>query len=138
MAKIIGAVASSHTPTIGFALDRNKRDDPVWAPIFEAFEPVRRWLEEQKPDALVITYNDHVTSFFFDHYSAFALGIGESYAVADEGGGARGVPPIKGHGNLPRHIGQALMADDFDMSFFQGRGLDHGCFSPLSIMLPHS
>ncbi len=25
-------------------------------------------------------YNDYVTSFFFDHYSHFALGIGEEYA----------------------------------------------------------
>ena len=31
----------------------------------------------------------------------------------------------------------ALMADEFDMSFFQQRPLDHGCFSPLSMMLPH-
>jgi gallate dioxygenase len=29
------------------------------------------------------------------------------------------------------------MADEFDMSFFQNKGLDHGCFSPLSILLPH-
>src|SRR5262245_32756193 len=89
MARIIGAIASSHTPTIGFALDRDKRDDPAWAPIFEAYEPIQRWLADKKPDVLVLTYNDHVTSFFFDHYSAFALGIGETYPVADEGGGPR-------------------------------------------------
>ena len=29
MACIIGGLAASHTPTIGFAYDRNKRDDPV-------------------------------------------------------------------------------------------------------------
>jgi gallate dioxygenase len=34
MARILGAVASSHTPTIGFALDTHKQDDPAWAPIF--------------------------------------------------------------------------------------------------------
>ena len=67
----------------------DKQDDPVWAPIFEAFAPVRAWLAEKKPDVLFVIYNDHVTSFFFDHYSAFALGIGESWPVADEGGGAR-------------------------------------------------
>lgn len=38
MARIIGAVTCSHTPTIGFAFDKNKQDDPVWAPIFTAFE----------------------------------------------------------------------------------------------------
>lgn len=137
MARIIGAIAASHTPTIGFAFDKNKRDDPAWAPIFAAFEPVQSWIAERKPDVLVVTYNDHITSFFFDHYSAFALGIGESYAVADEGGGARDLPPIAGHSRLAQHIGAALVADEFDMSFFQDRPLDHGCFSPLCMVMPH-
>ena len=137
MARIIGAVAASHTPTIGFAYDRQKQNDPVWKPIFEAFRPVQQWLADQKPDVLFVIYNDHVTSFFFDHYSAFALGIGESYAVADEGGGVRDLPPVKAHAGLAQHIGAALVADEFDMSFFQGKPLDHGCFSPLSMMWPH-
>jgi len=138
MARIIGAIASSHTPTIGFAFDRNKQDDPVWAPIFEAYRPIQAWLAEKHPDVLMFIYNDHVTSFFFDHYSAFALGIGESFAVADEGGGARALPPVKGHPGLAAHLAASLMADEFDMSFFQQRALDHGVFSPLSMMVPHS
>ena len=137
MATIVGAVASSHTPTIGFAYDRNKQDDPAWAPIFEAFKPVREWFARRKPDVLLFVFNDHVTSFFFDHYSSFTLGIGDSYAVADEGGGARALPAVPGHPALSAHIGAALMADEFDMSFFQHKPLDHGCFSPLSMMLPH-
>lgn len=136
MAKIIGAIAASHTPTIGFAFDADKRNDPVWAPIFEAFQPVQDWLAQRKPDALLMIFNDHVTSFFFDHYSAFALGVGAQYAVADEGGGPRDLPPVPGHVELSHHIGQSLMADEFDMSFFQGKALDHGCFSPLSMMCP--
>ncbi|MES2958242.1 MAG: gallate dioxygenase [Pseudomonadota bacterium] len=137
MATIIGGIAASHTPTIGFAFDRNKRDDPVWAPIFEAFDPVQQWIADKRPDVLLFIYNDHVTSFFFDHYSAFALGVGEQWAVADEGGGARDLPPISGHPGLARHIAQSLVADEFDMSFFQHKALDHGCFSPLSVMCPH-
>jgi gallate dioxygenase len=138
MATIIGAIASSHTPTIGFALDTGKQQDPAWAPIFKAYEPVQQWLAEKKPDVLLMIYNDHVTSFFFDHYSAFALGIGDSWRVADEGGGARTLPPVTGHAALSRHIGASLMADEFDMSFFQDKGLDHGCLSPLSILWPSS
>jgi gallate dioxygenase len=137
MARIIGGIACSHTPTIGFAVDKNKQDDPVWAPIFDAFTPVRQWLEERKPDVLFFIYNDHVTSFFFDHYSAFTLGVGEQYAVADEGGGARDLPPVAGHPALARHIGESLVADEFDMSFFQDRALDHGVFSPLSVLCAH-
>jgi len=137
MARILGAVATSHSPTIGFALDRQKQNDPVWAPIFEAYTPVRKWLAEKKPDVLFLIYNDHVTSFFFDHYSQFTLGIGESYAVADEGGGARPLPPVQGHAALSHHIANSLVADEFDLSYFQNRPLDHGCFSPLSMLWPH-
>ena len=50
MARIIGGIAASHTPTIGFAYDRNKRDDPAWAPIFENFAPLSSWLAEKRPD----------------------------------------------------------------------------------------
>ena len=137
MARIVGAIATSHTPTIGFAYDKNKQDDPVWAPIFEAYKPIEAWLGERKPDVLFLIYNDHVTSFFFDHYSAFALGIDTSYEVADEGGGARALPPIRGDAALSAHLGASLMAEEFDLSFFQKRALDHGCFSPLSVLCEH-
>jgi gallate dioxygenase len=137
VARIIGAVACSHTPTIGFAFDKNKQQDPVWAPIFEAFAPVQQWLADKKPDVLFFIYNDHVSSFFFDHYSAFSLGVGEQHEVADEGGGARDLPALAGHPALARHIGRSLVADEFDMSFFQDRALDHGVFSPMSLLCPH-
>jgi len=137
MAHIIGGIAASHTPTIGFAHDKKKQDDPAWAPIFENFAPLAAWLAEKRPDVLLLTYNDHVSSFFFDHYSAFALGIGTDWPVADEGAGPRDLPPINGHPQLASHIGHSLMADEFDMSFFQHRALDHGVFSPLSVLCPH-
>jgi gallate dioxygenase len=137
MARIIGGIASSHTPTIGFALDARKQDDPTWAPIFEGYRPVQVWLAEKRPDVLVLVFNDHVTSFFFDHYPQFALGIGESYGVADEGGGPRDLPPVRGHVGLSHHIAAGLVADEFDLSYFQDKPLDHGCFSPLSLLWPH-
>jgi gallate dioxygenase len=137
MAQIVGGIATSHTPTIGFALDTGKQADPVWAPIFESYVPIRQWLEDKRPDVLFFIYNDHVTSFFFDHYSHFALGVGASYPVADEGGGPRALPPIAGHPKLAEHIAAGLVADEFDLSYFQSKGLDHGCFSPLSLLWPH-
>lgn len=137
MATIVGGIATSHTPTIGFALDANKQDDPVWAPIFKGYEPVQQWFRDKQPDVLFFIYNDHVTSFFFDHYSHFTLGVGDEFPVADEGGGARNLPPVKGHPALAQHIANCLVADEFDLSFFQKKGMDHGCFSPLSLLLPH-
>ncbi|HBT4823444.1 DODA-type extradiol aromatic ring-opening family dioxygenase [Klebsiella quasipneumoniae] len=53
MARILGGIAVSHTPTIGFAVDHHKQQDPAWSPIFQSFEPLQRWLDEKKPDALV-------------------------------------------------------------------------------------
>lgn len=135
MAQIIGGIAVSHTPTIGFAYDTKKQNDPAWAPIFESFEPIRHWFKEKKPDALVYIFNDHVTSFFFDHYSAFSLGIDSEYRVADEGGGVRELPPAPGNPKLAQHIAFSLVSEEFDMSFFQDKPLDHGFFSPMSVLL---
>lgn len=134
MANIIGGIGVSHTPTIGFAQDKALRAQPAWQPVFEQFDHVGHYLNNKQPDALFFIYNDHITSFFFDHYSPFALGVDDTFCPADEGGGARDYPPISGHPALARHIGQSLFADEFDLSFFQKKPIDHGLFSPLSMM----
>ncbi|HWK54838.1 MAG TPA: gallate dioxygenase [Hyphomicrobiales bacterium] len=136
MATIVGGFATSHTPTIGFAVDTNKQQDPVWAPIFQGYEPIQKWLKDEAPDVIFYIFNDHMTSFFMDHYSQFALGVGDHFPVADEGGGARDLPPLQGHPKLAEHIAKGLVADEFDLSYFQNKGLDHGCFSPMSLLFP--
>lgn len=136
MAQIVGGVATSHTPTIAFAKDANKMEDPVWKPIFEGYEPVQEWFREKQPDVLVYIYNDHMTAFF-DHYSHFALGVGEEFGPADEGGGPRAIPAIKGDPEFAAHVARVMVANEFDLSYFQGKNLDHGAFSPLSVMVDH-
>ncbi|MEY4977294.1 MAG: hypothetical protein RIQ97_2489 [Pseudomonadota bacterium] len=134
MARIVGGIGASHSPTIGFAKDTGKQDEPAWKPIFDGFDEVRRWVHERRIDVIVMIYNDHVTSFFLDHYSAFVLGIDDRYVAADEGGGPRQVAPARGHLGLSQHMATSLVADEFDMSFFQGRPVDHGVLSPLSML----
>ncbi len=134
MARIIAGIAASHTPTIGFAKDTRTVDDPAWTDVFKVFAPLTSWLEEKNPDVLFFIYNDHITSFFIDHYSPFVLGVDDLYVTADEGGGPREYPPVRGHAALARHIGNSLFADEFDISFFQKKPIDHGLFSPLSMM----
>ena len=114
MATIVGGFAVSHTPNIGFAYDAKKNEDPVWKPIFDGFKPLQKWLAEKKPDVILYVFNDHITSFFLDHYSHFALGVGEEYYPADEGGGPRALPPFKGHTKLAQHIAFALVEEEFD------------------------
>ncbi len=113
---------------------RRLENDPVWKPIFDAYAPIRAWLAEKRADVLLTIYNDHVTSFFFDHYSPFALGVDDEYAPADEGGGARHVAPLPGAPELARSVANGLFAEEFDISFFRGKPIDHGCFSPLSML----
>ena len=134
MARIIGGIGASHSPTIGFAKDTGKHKDPAWKPIFEGFDAIRSWVHKKKIDVIFMIYNDHITSFFLDHYSAFVLGIDDHYEAADEGGGPRDVAPALGHLGLSQHIGHSLVADEFDMSFFQGKPVDHGFLSPLSML----
>ena len=136
MARIIGGIGTSHVPTIGMAYDRKKQNDPDWAPLFKGYEPVAAWLTQRKPDVLVFFYNDHATTFFFDHYPTFALGVSAQFPIADEGLGPRAVPPIKGHPGLARHMAESLVNDEFDISVFQDLPLDHGCNSPLSMLWP--
>lgn len=134
MARIIGGIGASHSPTIGFAKDTGKQHDPAWKPIFDGFDVIRGWVKRRKIDVVFTIYNDHITSFFFDHYSTFVLGIDDLYVAADEGGGPRDVAPAKGHLGLSQHIANAMVADEFDLSFFQGKPVDHGLLSPLSML----
>ena len=134
MARIIGGIGASHSPTIGYAKDTGKQLDPAWKPIFDGFDAIRAWVHEKEIDVVFMIYNDHITSFFFDHYSAFVLGIDDRYVAADEGGGPREVVPAIGHLGLSQHIATAMVADEFDMSFFQGKPVDHGLLSPLSML----
>ncbi|MFP3549034.1 protocatechuate 3,4-dioxygenase, partial [Rhizobium sp. SIMBA_035] len=39
--------------------------------------------------------------------------------------------------DLAIHIAEQLVNDEFDLTVFQDKPLDHGCNSPLSLMLPH-
>lgn len=134
MARIVGGIGASHSPTIGFAKDTGKQNDPAWKPIFDGFDAIRGWVQDKKIDVIFLIYNDHITSFFLDHYSSFVLGIDDRYEAADEGGGPRHVGPALGHLGLSQHIGMSLVADAFDMSFFQGKPVDHGFLSPLSML----
>jgi len=136
MARIIGGIGTSHVPTIAMAFDKGKREDPDWTPLFQGYERVARWLEEKRPDVLFFCFNDHATSFFFDHYPTFALGVSDQYAIADEGLGPRRIPPLKGHAALSRHIARSLVDAEFDISIFQDVPLDHGLHSPLTMMWP--
>ncbi|CAB3780059.1 gallate dioxygenase [Pararobbsia alpina] len=137
MATIIGGIGTSHVPSIGAAYDAKRQKDPAWSPLFDGYVAVADWLKAKAPDVLVMFYNDHANSFFFDCYPTFALGVSAQFEMADEGAGRRPLPDVSGHPGLAAHLADCLVNDEFDIATFQERALDHGCNSPLSLMWPH-
>jgi len=134
MARITAGITSSHIPALGAAFDLGKTQEPYWKPIFDDYEWVRRWELEQKPDVIVLVYNDHASAFDMNIIPTFAIGCAEEFKPADEGWGPRPVPVVKGHPDLAWHIAQCCILDEFDMTIMNRMEVDHGLTVPLSMM----
>jgi len=134
VARITASVYTSHVPAIGAALDQGKAGEPYWQPLFRGFDFSKQWLAEQRPDVVLLVYNDHATAFSLDFIPTFALGTAARYAPADEGYGARPVPDVLGDPELASHIAQSVIQDDFDLTLVNRMDVDHGLTVPLSLM----
>ena len=134
MARITAGVATSHVPAIGAAFDQGRWQDETWKPVFDGYEWVKAWEKEEKPDVVILVYNDHASAMMLDVVPTFALGCAEEFSPADEGWGAREVPTVYGHIELAAHMAEQLVIDEFDMTLMNHMDVDHGCTVPLSLM----
>lgn len=134
MARITAGVGTSHVPLLGRAIDAGKAEDAYFKPIFAGYEFSRRWEEAQKPDVVILVYNDHASAFSLDMIPTFAIGCAESFAPADEGFGPRPVPNVEGAPDLAWHIAQSVIEQDFDITIVNKMDVDHGLTVPLSLM----
>lgn len=136
MAKIVGGLASSHIPAIGGAIHKGLQADPYWAPFFAGFPPAHKWLEQSKPDVVVIFYNDHGLNFFLDKMPTFAVGAATQYSNADEGWGIPTMAPFNGEIDLSWHLVNSLIEKEFDIVTCQEMLVDHACTLPLKLFWP--
>ncbi|HEX7875785.1 MAG TPA: class III extradiol dioxygenase subunit beta [Sphingobium sp.] len=134
MARITAGVATSHVPAIGAAMDNGKTAEPYWQPLFAGYDWSRQWIAREKPDVVILVYNDHASAFDMKIIPTFAIGCGERYKPADEGWGPRPVPDVEGHADLAWHIAQSLILDEFDMTIINEMDVDHGLTVPMSLM----
>lgn len=134
MAKIIAGVATSHIGAVGVALDKGISGNEYWSPAFKGFEFSKKWIAEQKPDVVILVYNDHAAAFSLDIIPTFAIGCAEEFQPADEGWGRRPVPVVKGHPELAWHIAESTILDEFDMTIVNKLDVDHGLTVPMSLM----
>jgi protocatechuate 4,5-dioxygenase beta chain len=134
MARITAGVATSHVPAIGAAIDNGRTAEPYWAPLFAGYERSKAWIAEQKPDVIILVYNDHASAFSLELIPTFAIGCAEAFAPADEGWGPRPVPVVRGAPELAWSLAQSLILDEFDMTIVNKMEVDHGLTVPLSLM----
>jgi protocatechuate 4,5-dioxygenase beta chain len=134
MARITAGVGTSHVPLLGVAVDQGKSGDDYFGPIFEGYEWTRRWEAAEKPDVVILVYNDHASFFDMKLVPTFAIGTAERFGICDEGWGPRAVPDVVGHPDLAWHIAQSLILDEFDMTIVNELDVDHGLTVPLSMM----
>jgi protocatechuate 4,5-dioxygenase, beta chain len=134
MARITAGVATSHVPAIGAAIDNGQTGTDYWKPVFAGYEFSRAWIREEKPDVVILVYNDHASAFGLNLVPTFAIGCGEEFAPADEGWGPRPVPTVKGCPELAWHVMQSVIQDDFDLTVINEMAVDHGLTVPLSLM----
>jgi len=136
MAHLIGGLGTSHIPAIGNAIHRGLQNEPYWKPFFDGFPPIREWLAAQRPDVVVMFYNDHGLNFFLDKMPTFAVGAAERYCNADEGWGIPTLAPLRGHTELSWHLIESLVGEDFDVVSCQEMLVDHACTLPLKLFWP--
>jgi protocatechuate 4,5-dioxygenase beta chain len=134
MARITAGVTTSHVPAIGAALDHGKSTDDYWRPVFAGYDWTKKWIAAEKPDVVVLVYNDHASAFSLEMIPTFAIGCADTFAPADEGFGPRPVPVVEGHADLAWHIAESLILDEFDITIMNKLDVDHGLTVPLSLM----
>lgn len=127
----------SHVPSVGPVVDRGRQAEPAWKPLFDAYVPVREWLQKLKPDVAIVVYNDHGADFTFDKYPTFALGAADRYCIADEGFGTRALPEVPGDAEFSIHLCESLIAQEFDLTVCQEMGVEHGFLVPMNLCFPH-
>lgn len=134
MARITAGVGSSHVPLLGRLMDVGVSKTKRWAPVFTGYDFTKEWIAKEKPDVVILVYNDHASAFDMKVIPTFAIGCSEEFKVADEGFGRREVPDVEGAPDLAWHIAQSVIKQGFDLTIVNEMGVDHGLTVPLSMM----
>ncbi len=136
MAKIVGALTSSHIPSIGNAISSGKQNDAYWKAFFAGYVPVVEWLDAEKPDVAIVVYNDHGLNFFLNNLPTFAVGAAQEYMTKDEGWGLPLFPPYKGYPEFSWHLIESLVEQEFDIAMCQELVVDHAFINPMRLFWP--
>jgi protocatechuate 4,5-dioxygenase beta chain len=134
VAELFAGLSTSHIPAVGAAIDLGKTREPYWQPVFAGYDFAKQWIQQAKPDVVILVYNDHASAFSLEIIPTFALGCAAEFKPADEGWGPRPVPVVDGDPMLAAHLAQSLILDEFDLTIVNQMDVDHGLTVPLSLV----
>ncbi|WP_373741814.1 class III extradiol dioxygenase subunit beta [Neisseria sp.] len=134
MAKITASVYTSHVPAVGVAWDLKKTGEDYWKPVFAGYDYSKQWQKDNRPDVVILVYNDHTNNFGFDLIPTFALGMNHVFQPSDEGWGPRPVPPVVGDQKFASHLAHAVIEQGFDLTLCYEMEVDHGLTVPMTLM----
>ena len=136
MARLTAGIGTSHVPLMGVAIDQGKTEEDYFRPIFAGYDWTRDWIcrPENRPDVVILVYNDHASAFDMNLIPTFAIGCAEEFQPADEGWGPRPVPVVRNDADFAWHLAQSLILDEFDMTIINKMDVDHGLTVPLSAL----
>lgn len=136
MARLTAGIGTSHVPLMGVAIDQGKTEEDYFKPIFAGYDWTRDWISrpENRPDVVILVYNDHASAFDMNLIPTFAIGCAEEFQPADEGWGPRPVPVVRNDADFAWHLAQSLILDEFDMTIINKMDVDHGLTVPLSAL----
>jgi 2,3-dihydroxyphenylpropionate 1,2-dioxygenase len=120
MAEIIAGIAMSHSPMImtneAGGGEKGKR-------FLDKTSEMKKWLEDNGADVIVLISDDHFNSYFYDHMPSFTIGIGKC-----EGWGDWQIPEYKipVQQDLAKHILETSLENNIDFTFTMSMKVDHG------------
>jgi aromatic ring-opening dioxygenase LigB subunit len=132
---LVFAGVCSHAPGI---TGRSERADPVVRDAFYAsYGRMRRAIEAQHPDALIVIAAEHFANFFMNNMPAICVGMGERYEGPIEDETWLGIKrtQIPGATELSKRLITEVM-QDIDLAYAQEWKFDHGIMVPLSFLTP--
>ncbi len=120
VAQLISGIAMSHSPLI---MTNEEAGGEKGKRFIDKAHEMKEWLQENKPDVLILISDDHFNSYYYNHMPSFTIGIGEC-----EGWGDWQIPPYKipVKKDLAKHILNTGLENGFDFAFTMSMKVDHG------------
>src|SRR4051812_45816759 len=120
MAQIISGIAMSHSPLI---MTNEESAGKKGKHFINKANEMKEWINEIKPDALILISDDHFNSYYYNHMPSFTIGIDEC-----EGWGDWQLPEYKipVQKELANHILTTGLEKGLDFAFTMSMKVDHG------------